>query len=128
MKHDRSMLMGRELAVRTDSPFVRYLYSILMYWAKFLRLAWSSQTANSGKESRMADLNEIPTDDEVLDALRASADGLTPTALMDVLEASDHTRENIIRAIQRVLDRNKVCLSDGAKLVPTEVNELAFAE
>lgn len=74
----------------------------------------------------MATSPEIPTDDEVLDALRASDGGLTPSALMQALEI-DHTPENIIRAIQRVLDRNKVRLSDGAKLIPTEIDELALA-
>ena len=75
----------------------------------------------------MSDHTEIPTDDEVLDALRATADGLTPTALMQALEASGHTSDNIVSAIQRVLDRNKVCLSDGARLVPTQIDEPAFA-
>jgi hypothetical protein len=71
-------------------------------------------------------MDEIPNDDEILDALRASEGGLTPTELMQALEA-EHTRENIIRAIQRVLDRNKVFLSDGAKLVAAPVDEPALA-
>jgi hypothetical protein len=75
----------------------------------------------------MADLPEIPTDDDVIAALQLSADGLTPSALIHALQADGHTEENIIRAIQRVFDRNKVCLSEGAKLVPTPVVEPAFA-
>lgn len=94
-----------------------------MYAAQFLRRARSSQSTNVQKERSM---DEIPTDDEVLDALRASEDGLTPTALLQAL-AAEHTPENIIRAIQRVLDRNKVFLSDGAKLVPAPVDEPALA-
>jgi hypothetical protein len=74
----------------------------------------------------MPDLPEIPTDTEVLEALAASDNGLTPSELMAVLEV-DHTRDNIIRAIQRVLDRGKVCLSDGARLVPTPIDELVAA-
>ncbi|MFL6725272.1 MAG: hypothetical protein ACJ8FS_02010 [Sphingomicrobium sp.] len=127
MKHDQGMLKKRELTVRTESPFVRSLHMILMYWAKILRLARSSQTAQLRKDTCMVDHDEIPTDDEVLDAIRSTAEGLTPTALMDALEASGHTQDNIIRAIQRVLDRNKVCLADGARLVPTRVKEPAFA-
>ena len=74
----------------------------------------------------MPDL-EIPTDEEVLAALQTSAEGLAPTALIQALQAQGHTEENIIRAIQRVFDRNKVCLSEGAKLVPTPAVEPAFA-
>lgn len=70
----------------------------------------------------MPDLPEIPDDEEVLAALKASENGLTARQLVAVLEA-DHTQDNIIRAIQRVLDRGKVCLSDGARLVPTPVYE-----
>lgn len=75
----------------------------------------------------MSDQPEIPTDEEVLAALETTVDGLTPTALMDALRAEGHSDENIIRAIQRVFDRNKVSLSEGARLVPTSVNEPAFA-
>ena len=72
----------------------------------------------------MPDLPEIPTDDEVLAALEGSEGGLTPSELIAVFHA-DHTRENIIRAIQRVLDRGKVQLSDGAKLVLAPIKEMA---
>ena len=74
----------------------------------------------------MADLPEIPTDEEVLAALEASDGGLTPSQLIAALEA-DHSRDNIIRAIQRVMDRGKVRLSDGARMIPTPVDELAIA-
>jgi hypothetical protein len=74
----------------------------------------------------MDDLPEIPTDDEVLAAINAANGGLTPSELMAVLE-TEHTRANIIRAIQRVLDRGKVCLSDDSKLVAANVDEPAFA-
>lgn len=74
----------------------------------------------------MSDQPEIPTDEEVLAVIQASGDGLTPTSLMQALEAQDHSPENIIRAIQRVLDRGTVHLSDDAKLVAAEV-EPAFA-
>ena len=79
MKHDQGMLIDRGVTHRTKSLFVRCLYSILMYAAQFLRRARSSQSTNVQKERSMG---EIPTDDEVLDALRASEDGLTPTALL----------------------------------------------
>lgn len=126
MKHDQSMRVPSEPSVRTESPFVRFIHPILTYWANFLRLARSSRDVDLRKDECMATSPEIPTDDEVLDALRASDGGLTPSALMQALEI-DHTPENIIRAIQRVLDRNKVRLSDGAKLIPTEIDELALA-
>jgi hypothetical protein len=74
----------------------------------------------------MPDQPEIPTDAEVLAALQANPEGLTPTALIQALQAQDHSAENIIRAIQRVLDRGTVHLSDDAKLVVAEV-EPAYA-
>jgi len=125
MKHDHSMLTGGDLAVRTESRFVRYFHQIFAYGAQILRLARSRQDPHLRKESSMPDFPEIPTDDEVLAALGASDDGLTPTELMGALEP-DHTRDNIIRAIQRVLDRGKVHLTDDAKLVASVV-EPAFA-
>jgi hypothetical protein len=126
MKHDHSMLSGYEPTARTESRFVRYLHPILMYAAQALRLARSSQSVDVRKERCMADLPEIPTDEEVLAALEASDGGLTPSQLMAVLEA-EHSRDNIIRAIQRVMDRGKVRLSDGARMIPTPVDELAIA-
>lgn len=126
MKHDRSMLLRRQPAIQPESQFARYLHRILTYGAKLLRLARSPQDAKPRKENGMADLPEIPTDEDVLAALEMTPGGLTPTELMAVLEP-DHTRDNIIRAIQRVLDRGKVHLSDGAKLVPATVHELADA-
>jgi hypothetical protein len=75
----------------------------------------------------MSDQFEIPTDEEVLAALATGSEGLSPSELIQALEAQGHTEENIIRAIQRVFDRNKVSLSEGAKLVPTAVYELALA-
>src|SRR4051794_11588046 len=104
MKHGQGMLTDRRINHRTESLFVRCLYPILIYATQLLWRARASQSANVQKERYM---DEIPTDDEVLDALRASEDGLTPTALLQALGA-EHTAENIIRAIQRVLDRNKV--------------------
>lgn len=75
----------------------------------------------------MADQPEIPTDDDVLAVLATSEDGLTPTELLEALIVAGHTEENIIRAIQRVFDRNKVSLSEETKLVPTSAVEPAFA-
>lgn len=125
MKHDRRMLAHQGLNIRTESPFVRSFEALCTAFANLLRLARSPQGVEPVKGKCMAD-PEIPTDEEVLAALEATAGGLTPSELMAVLEV-DHTRDNIIRAIQRVLDRGKVCLSDGAKLVPAHVDEPAFA-
>lgn len=125
MKHDASMLIRSGPTVRTESRFVRYIHQILTYWPPFLRLARSSQNATSRKDNCMPEL-EIPTDEEVLAALGTSDAGLTPSQLLAVLEV-DHTRENVIRAIQRVLDRGKVYLTDGARLVPAQIEELAAA-
>ena len=75
----------------------------------------------------MSDHPEIPTDEQVLAALQGTDEGLTPTELIQALRDDGHTEENIIRAIQRVFDRNKVSLSEDAKLVPTPVGEPAFA-
>lgn len=69
--------------------------------------------------------DEIPTDDQVLDVLRQTAKGLTPTELLEVLQREHHSRANIIRAIQRVFDRGLVDLSDGARLVEAKVRVAA---
>lgn len=126
MKHDRHMLAHPGFNNRTESPFVRSLEALCTTLTRFLRPARSSLDANPRKEKCMAD-PEIPTDEEVLAVLQTSADGLTPSALIQALQVEGHTEENIIRAIQRVFDRNKACLSEGAKLVPTPVVEPAFA-
>ena len=74
----------------------------------------------------MSNQSEIPTDDEVLAALEGNPEGLTPSALLEAL-GNDHSSDDIIRALQRVLDRGKVHLSDDAKLLATNVGEMAFA-
>jgi hypothetical protein len=127
MMHEGAFPKTPNRTTRTESPFVRYFERLWALFANSLRLARSSQNANPGKEHCMPEQQEIPTDEEVLAALATNPEGLTPTALMAALEAQEHTRENIIRAIQRVLDRGKVCLSDDAKLVPAKVDEPAFA-
>lgn len=126
MKHDQNMLLGRELVVRTEPWFVRYAHQILRYGAQLLRPS-QLQEADQPERRNMPDLLEIPDDEEVLAALQESADGLTPTALIRALEARDHTPENVISAIQRVLDRGKVHLSDDAKLIVATLEEPAFA-
>lgn len=126
MKLGRTSSMQTGSGGRTESPFVRYLHQILMYGAEFLRPAQPPRNASPGKENCMPDQPEIPTDAEVLAALQANPEGLTPTALIQALQAQDHSAENIIRAIQRVLDRGTVHLSDDAKLVVAEV-EPAYA-
>lgn len=65
----------------------------------------------------MAQDHEIPTDDEVLSELLSQNDGLRPSELVERLQAKEHTYEDIVRAVQRVLDRGKAELRDGGRFV-----------
>lgn len=69
--------------------------------------------------------DEIPSDAEILDAIREKEEGMTPSEIFTALEAN-HSLDNIIRGIQRVLDRGLVGLSDGARLILcTEYEDMA---
>lgn len=57
-----------------------------------------------------------PFDETVLDVIRSSG-GITPSALLEALENSDHTRNDVINSIQRVFSRGKIVLADGGRLV-----------
>ena len=67
----------------------------------------------------MADyvMDEIPTDDEVLAAIGEDTEGRSPSEVLNLLIDGGHTRANSQRAIQRVLDREKVQYSTALKLV-----------
>jgi methanogenic corrinoid protein MtbC1 len=58
---------------------------------------------------------EVPSDEQVMEALASKPDGLTPDEIISYFE-SDHELSNIIEAIQRVLDRGKVVLGRGGCL------------
>lgn len=109
MKHDHSMLVEREIPVRTESRFVRYIHHILTYWPDFLRLARSSQNATPRKETCMPDLPEIPNDDQVVSAL-AKLNGGRATALelCQALVAEGHPVLQSQLAIQRAADRGRI--------------------
>lgn len=51
---------------------------------------------------------EIPSDAEVLAAIKANGGAISPIKLLSALIASDHSRANAQWAIQRCLDREKI--------------------
>lgn len=57
-----------------------------------------------------------PTDEQILKIIEESDNGITPRQIFKELE-SQFDKSNVIHAIQRVLDRGLVELSDGARLV-----------
>jgi len=59
-----------------------------------------------------------PKDEEILDVLRKHDDGLSADELIRFLLAS-HDEQQIIEALQRVLERGKVDFSPDALLVAT---------
>ena len=61
--------------------------------------------------------NEIPTDQEIWDALDSKDGGLTPNELVDALVAKGHEFADIVKAVQRVFDRGTVLLVGGGRLV-----------
>ena len=73
----------------------------------------------------MATQPEIPTDEEVLAIIQAVEGGVTPSVLLRELVEAGHTRENTIRAIQRVFDRGLVDLADGGRLVEAQTRAAA---
>lgn len=73
----------------------------------------------------MAHNDEIPTDAEVIAALQSCEGGLRPSDLVSRLEEAGHTKENVVRAMQRVLDRGKASLSDGGRFVAAEAAKQA---
>ena len=66
--------------------------------------------------------DEVPSDGEILGVIDGAECGLTPGEIFQALEA-EHSRENIIRGIQRVLDRGLVELTDGARLIRCKEHE-----
>jgi hypothetical protein len=65
--------------------------------------------------------NEIPTDQEIWDALDSKDGGLTPNELVDALESQGHEFSDIVKAVQRVFDRGTVRLVGGGRLVTDRV-------
>jgi len=61
--------------------------------------------------------NEIPTDQEIWEALDSKSEGLTPNELVAALENNGHELSAIVKAVQRVFDRGTVCLVGGGRLV-----------
>jgi hypothetical protein len=61
--------------------------------------------------------NEIPTDQEIWDALDSKDGGLTPNELVGELESQGHEFSDIVKAVQRVFDRGTVRLVGGGRLV-----------
>jgi hypothetical protein len=68
-----------------------------------------------------------PSDLEVLTVIRTSQEGISPSALLQALCDQGHSRDNTIKAIQRVFDRGLVDLVDGAKLVESKDDTQAAA-
>ena len=73
----------------------------------------------------MTHSDEIPTDAEVIQELSSTDEGLRPSELVERLEASGHSYENVVRAVQRVLDRGKAVLGDGGRFIAVEGLEVA---
>ena len=76
--------------------------------------------AQAGRDTMMtyeADVDEVPTDDEVMAIVGATEDGIDAASLVDQLVAGAHTRRNSQRAVQRALDRGKIDLGRGLRLV-----------
>ena len=69
--------------------------------------------------------DEIPTDADVIQELASADEGLRPSELVDRLEAAGHSYENVVRAVQRVLDRGKAVLGDGGRFIAVEGLEVA---
>lgn len=65
--------------------------------------------------------NEIPSDQEIWDALDSKDEGLTPKELVSALQANGHEFSDIVKAIQRVFDRGTVKLVGGGRLVTDRI-------
>lgn len=61
--------------------------------------------------------NEIPTDQEIWEALESKNEGLTPSELVAALKNKGHELSAIVKAVQRVFDRGTVSLVGGGRLV-----------
>ncbi|MEQ1549119.1 MAG: hypothetical protein ABL918_10820 [Chakrabartia sp.] len=61
--------------------------------------------------------NEIPTDQEIWEALDSKDGGLKPSELVEILESKGHDFSDIVKAVQRVFDRGTVRLVGGGRLV-----------
>lgn len=68
-------------------------------------------------------VDEIPTDEEVLAAVGLEAEGKSPSEVLSILLAGNHTRANAQRAIQRVLDRGKIKYNTALRLAVVVENE-----
>lgn len=68
-----------------------------------------------------------PQDQEILDLLNASPKGLTPSEIIDTFIRQDHTFEEVIEALQRVIERGLVEIASGARLVAFQEQHKAFA-
>ena len=68
-----------------------------------------------------------PQDQEILDLLNASQNGLTPSEVIDTFIQQDHTFEEVIEALQRVIERGLVEIASGARLVAFQEQRKAFA-
>ena len=74
---------------------------------------------------RRVQVDEIPTDSDVMAVLGSNENGLRPSEIVKTLEAQGHTYESIVSAMQRVLDRGKVSLRDGGRFVPVAIPQAA---
>ena len=68
-----------------------------------------------------------PQDQEILDLIAEAEGGLTPTELIEALEAQDYTFDQVIEALQRVFDRGLVQITSGARLMVFQEQRKAFA-
>lgn len=70
-------------------------------------------------------VDEIPTDDEVLAAVGDEPEGKNPSEVLKILLDQEHSRANVQRAIQRVLDRGKVQYNASLRLVTEKQKQAA---
>ena len=59
-----------------------------------------------------------PSDAEVLQVIQGAGGSIAPDELLDRLCELEYTRDNVIKAIQRVFDRGYVKLTESAELEP----------
>lgn len=64
-----------------------------------------------------AEKHEIPSDDQVIGAIQDGGGSVKAPELMGALIRQGYTEDEVVRAIQRTLDRGKVSLGKGLELV-----------